>query len=172
MSQAANTKQTARHIEEVEELLLELSKQHAAAQAALPQTSQGVSGTAPVKGPLHSALLQPPQGQCKQPLPQEENDEGLSRSLTPLPPRLTTPASPSRRPSTHPWGSHTPPLDPLRKHPSVSGQNSVLAEHAQDESLRAERGRSFSSSFRWGKNLLTLLSTFRTFNVTCNPPSI
>jgi hypothetical protein len=142
--QAANLKQAARHTKEVEELLLELSKQHAAAQAALPQTSQGISG---------DAVPQSSQGASGTALPQGQNAVGPSRSLSPLPPRLTTPASPSRRPSTHPRGLHTPPPEGAHATPQAAGAEpiSVLTEQAQHESLRAERGRSFSSSHRRGK---------------------
>jgi hypothetical protein len=151
--QAANLKQAARHTEEVEELLLELSKQHAAAQAALPHTPQGISG---------SALPQSSQGASGIALPQGQSADEPSRSLTPLPPRLTTPASPSRRPSTHPRGFHTPPPENAHVTSQEAGAKaySVLAEQAQHESLRAERGRSFSSSHRWGKAffLCSLLS--------------
>ncbi len=128
--QAANSKQAARHTKEVEELLLELSKQHAAAQAVLPSTHQGLSGSA---------------------LAQEEEQQGPSRSLTPLPPRLPTPASPSRRPKTHSRGFHTPPGDPPEMGDTVLRADSARTEQAQDESLRAEQGRSFSSSYRWGE---------------------
>ncbi len=140
--QAANLKQAARHTQEVEELLLELSKQHAAAQVALPHTPQGISG---------GALPQSSQGASGTALPQGQNADEPSRSPTPLPPRLTTPASPSRRPSTHPMGFHTPPPEGPHASPQEAGAkaNSVLTEQAQHKSLRAERGRSFSS--RWGK---------------------
>ena len=141
--QAANFKQAARHTKEVEELLLELSKQHAAAQAALPHTPQGIPG---------GALPQSSQGASDTALPQGQNADEPSRSLTPLPPRLTTPASPSRRPSTHPRGFHTPPPEGAHATHQEAGAKaySVVTEQ---ESLRAERGRSFSSSHRWGKVL-------------------
>ncbi|KAL3145648.1 hypothetical protein ABBQ32_003187 [Trebouxia sp. C0010 RCD-2024] len=130
--QAANAKQTARHSKEVEELLLELSKQHAAAQAALPQ--QG----SPQQGNFDEACMN------KRALPKgEEEDDVATDSLTPQAPRLTTPASPSRRPSTHPRGFHTPPeRTPTPVHASQTGDR----PH-RDGSLRAERGRSFSNSF-------------------------
>ena len=139
--QAANLKQAARHTEEVEELLLELSKQHAAAQAALPHTPQGMSG---------DALPQSSQGTTGTALPQGQHADEPSRSLTPLPPRLTTPASPSRRPSTHPRGLHTPPPEGAHATPQPAGAkaDSVLAEQ---DSLRSERGRSFSNTHRWSK---------------------
>ena len=142
--QAANLKQAARQTKEVEELLLELSKQHAAAQAALPHTPQGISG---------DALPQSSQGASGIALLQGQSADEPSRSLTPLPPRLTTPASPSRRPITHPRGFHTPPPEGAHPTPQEAGAktDSVLTEQAQHESLRAERGRSFSSSHRWGK---------------------
>ncbi|DBA84427.1 hypothetical protein WJX77_002493 [Trebouxia sp. C0004] len=138
--QAANLKQAARHTKEVEELLMELSKQNAAAQAALPHTPQGLSGDAL---PLSS------QGASGTALPQGQNADEPSRSLTPLPPRLTTPASPSRRPSTHTRVFHTPPPEGCSGTPQEAGAKaySVLTEQ---ESLRAERGRSFSNSHRWG----------------------
>ena len=131
--QAAITKQVARHTKEVEELLLELSKQHAAAQGALPQ--QGTSSTAVMK------KNSPPQ--------EEEEEDGMVGSLTPPPPRLTTPVSPNRRPSTQPRGFHTPPV-----HPPEQTPNPPAGSHAeQEDTLRAERGRSFSSSFRLSKQM-------------------
>ncbi|KAL0020541.1 hypothetical protein WJX79_010459 [Trebouxia sp. C0005] len=137
--QAANLKQAARHTEEVEELLLELSKQHAAAQAALPHT-QGISG---------DALPQSSQGTSGTALPQGQKADEPSRSLTPLPLRLTTPASPSRRPNTHPRGFHTPPPQGAHGSPQKAAAEAYLVLSEQD-SLRAERGRNFSSSHRWG----------------------
>ena len=149
--QVANTKQAARHTQEVEELLLELSKQHAAAQTA-PEGSAGSTQAARLQ---QTALPQPSQADSGRSLPQEEDAEEPSRSLTPLPPRLTTPASPSRPPKAHSWGYHTPP--PERGFTPLN-PDSVLSEQAQDESLRAERGRSFSITHRWGTLTGGLLS--------------
>ena len=117
--QAANSKQAARHSEEVEELLLELSK---LAQTAQPK--QSTSNQADMK---------------KSAQPEQEEEEDVM-SLSPQAPRLTTPVSPSRRPSTHPRGFHTPPEGPP--------EQTYLQK---DESLRAERGRSFTSSFNMSK---------------------
>lgn len=132
--QAANIKQAARHSKEVEELLLELSKQHAAAQAALPQQGtfkQGTSGKAVMN---------------KRALPDQEEEEDVT--LAPQAPRLTTPVSPSRRPSTNPTGFHTPPEQtPTPVH--VSRADGYLQK---DDSLRAERGRSFTNSFSMSKH--------------------
>lgn len=135
--QAAHAKQAARHSEEVEELLLELSKQHAAAQATLPQ--QGTS-----------EVVMKESTQLKQ----EQEEDELSGTLTPSAPRLTTPVSPSRRPSTHPKRFHIPPEGLPDQGPIPLGA-SLAGGHAQrDESLRAERGRSFTSSFNMSKQYL------------------
>ena len=136
--QAAHAKQAARHSEEVEELLLELSKQHAAAQAALPQP--GTSGEAGMKKSRQSQ--------------QQGEEDVVPDSLTPQAPRLTTPVSPSRRPSTYPRGIHPPFEGPPVQAPIPLGA-SLAGGHAQrDESLHAERGRSFSSSFNMSKQYL------------------
>lgn len=128
--QAAHTKQAAKHSEEVEELLLELSKQHAAAQAALPQ--QGSAEVGMKKKSVQSE--------------QEEEEDEAPDDLGPQAPRLATPVSPSRRPSTHPLGFHTP----------TPVEASTAGGHAhRDESLRAERGRSFTSSFSMSKQYLS-----------------
>ena len=133
--QAAHAKQAARHGEEVEELLLELSKQHAAAQVALPQ--QGTSDEVGVKESTQS---------------KQEQEEGvLAGSLTPQAPRLTTPVSPSRRPSTHPRGTHNPPEGLPVQAPTPLGSSLAGGRVQKDESLRAERGRSFTSSFSTSK---------------------
>lgn len=129
--QAAQAKQTAKHSEEVEELLLELSKQHAAATAALPH--QGTSDEIGVKKSMQST--------------QEEERDVIPDSLTPQAPRLSTPVSPSRRPSTRPRGLHTPPEGT----PNPLGASLAGGRAQRDESLRAERGRSFSSSFNMSK---------------------
>ena len=138
MVQAAQAKQAARHSEEVEELLLELSKQHAAAQAALPQ--QGTSDEVGVKESTQSK--------------QEEEEDEFPGSLTPQAPRLTTPVSPSRRPSTHPRGVHTPPEGPPVHTPTPLGASLTGGHPQRDESLRAERGRSFTNSFNTSEHYL------------------
>ena len=136
--QAAHAKQSARHSKELEELLLELSKQHAAAQAALPQ--QGISDEVGAKKSMRSQ--------------QQGEEEVLADSLTPQAPRLTTPISPSRRPSTHPRGIHTPPEGPPVQAPTPLGPSQPAGHVHRDDSLRAERDRSLTSSFNMSKQHL------------------
>ena len=126
--QAANAKQAARHTKEVDELLLELSRQHAASQAALAQ-GQGASGQdASLQGAMQQGI--PQQGALQQGMSSStgqllqadsaqmkinamtEGGADSNNSLTQQPPRLTTPVSPSRRPNTHFRGVHIPPMTP------------------------------------------------------------
>lgn len=139
--QAASAKQAARHSQEIEELLLELSKQHAAAQAALPQQGTFPQGS-PQQGTFDEARM------SKRALPNEGKEEDVATdSLTPQAPRLTTPASPSRRPSTHPRGFH----NPSERTPTPFQASQTGDRPHKDDSLRAERGRSFSNSFGMSK---------------------
>ena len=90
--------------------------------------------------------VQPEQG--------EEEEDVAPDNLDPQAPRLTTPVSPSRRPSTHPRGFHTPTEGPPVQTPTLV-EASMAGGHAhRDESLRAERGRSFTSSFSMSKQCL------------------
>ena len=125
--QALNTRQAAKHSAEVEELLLELSKQHAAAQAAQTLvTPQGPNPLTPQQPklltPLESAtgpygLAPSPKGMVTerggeagvrigvtdrlnlgQDQGQPDGVEGVE-GRSPTPPRLMTPTSPVRRPN-------------------------------------------------------------------------
>ena len=150
--QAANVKQAARHSKEVEELLLELSKQHAAAQAALPQQGTFQQGR----------LQQGTSSEAERAFLDEE--EGVpADGLTPQAPRLTTPVSPSRRPSTHPRGFHTPPeRTPTPTHASLTG------DHLQrGDSLQGKRGRSFSNSFSMSKHCPCVLCHMGLMSFCC-----
>ena len=125
--QALNTRQAAKHSAEVEELLLELSKQHAAAQAAQTLVTPQEPNPSTPQQPKLLTLLEPPAGTSglassrKGTIAERSGEAGVRDGVTdrltpgqdqgqpngmegiegrsPTPPRLTTPTSPVRRPN-------------------------------------------------------------------------
>lgn len=89
--QAQLGKQAAKHSAEVEELLLELSKQNAAAQAAHTTRHSERAETDGRAGDANRLDLEVNPGQPAKP--------EVTAGRSPTPPRLTTPTSPVRRPN-------------------------------------------------------------------------
>lgn len=112
--QALNVRQAAKHSAEVDELLLELSKQNAAAQAAQTTPTSEVANPLTSQEPrvYSSGHYLPQDGATPAKEGQAEAMDRLTSKLnqanhvdlastsgrSPTPPRLTTPNSPARRP--------------------------------------------------------------------------